>query len=384
MIKTFNMNKEFWLKHSRRAVVIFLAVKLIMGLQNIIFPKPSIEPVTVSHKLETLYDADSDTFSVLDRTNVSFLMRPRIACKQVKIVLMALTAPKNVEKRERLRRQFGEKEGVYMLFLLGKTSSSALQEKLQTENMVHGDMVQISVMDHYKALSYKTLTGFIWANRFCGSAKYIVKVDDDVSVDLDNLMFLLEKKYGEDSPHGGTVPDIVECPSVMKNMRPWRQNHTESIMSKWSISKEDMERRVFPDFCPGWLYVITPRVGLALAEVGVQNSRELMTKARLDDIFVTGFLRERLPWARLQQLHDGTMGKAWNGFFSHCPFLGITKNIFYNDVVLDKGSGSVSYIKGQKFYWCAFLEFFILENIEFLFPSMAKHTAPLWAVCKRS
>ena len=165
MIKTFNMNKEFWLKHSRRAVVIFLAVKLIMGLQNIIFPKPSIEPVTVSHKLETLYDADSDTFSVLDRTNVSFLMRPRIACKQVKIVLMALTAPKNVEKRERLRRQFGEKEGVYMLFLLGKTSSSALQEKLQTENMVHGDMVQISVMDHYKALSYKTLTGFIWANR---------------------------------------------------------------------------------------------------------------------------------------------------------------------------------------------------------------------------
>jgi len=384
MIKTFNMNKEFWLKHSRRAVVIFLAVKLIMGLQNIIFPKPSIEPVTVSHKLETLYDADSDTFSVLDRTNVSFLMRPRIACKQVKIVLMALTAPKNVEKRERLRRQFGEKEGVYILFLLGKTSSSALQEKLQTENMVHGDMVQISVMDHYKALSYKTLTGFIWANRFCGSAKYIVKVDDDVSVDLDNLMFLLEKKYGEDSPHGGTVPDIVECPSVMKNMRPWRQNHTESIMSKWSISKEDMERRVFPDFCPGWLYVITPRVGLALAEVGVQNSRELMTKARLDDIFVTGFLRERLPWARLQQLHDGTMGKAWNGFFSHCPFLGITKNIFYNDVVLDKGSGSVSYIKGQKFYWCAFLEFFILENIEFLFPSMAKHTAPLWAVCKRS
>jgi len=384
MIKTFNMNKEFWLKHSRRAVVIFLAVKLIMGLQNIIFPKPSIEPVTVSHKLETLYDADSDTFSVLDRTNVSFLMRPRIACKQVTIVLMALTAPKNVEKRERLRRQFGEKEGVYILFLLGKTSSSALQEKLQTENMVHGDMVQISVMDHYKALSYKTLTGFIWANRFCGSAKYIVKVDDDVSVDLDNLMFLLEKKYGEDSPHGGTVPDIVECPSVMKNMRPWRQNHTESIMSKWSISKEDMERRVFPDFCPGWLYVITPRVGLALAEVGVQNSHELMTKARLDDIFVTGFLRERLPWARLQQLHDGTMGKAWNGFFSHCPFLGITKNIFYNDVVLDKGSGSVSYIKGQKFYWCAFLEFFILENIEFLFPSMAKHTAPLWAVCKRS
>jgi len=364
--------------------VIFLTVKLIMGLQNIIYPKPTLEPVIVTNKLETIYDPDLDTFSVLDRTNVSFLMRPHNVCNNAKIVLMALTAPKNVEKRERLRRQFGEKQGVYILFLLGKTSNSTVQEDLQSENMLHGDMVQISVLDHYKALSYKTLTGFIWTNRFCGSAKYIVKVDDDVTVDLDNLMFLLDQKYGELSPHGGNVPDIVECPSVMRNMRPWRQNHTQSIMSKWSISKEDMERRVYPDFCPGWLYVVTPRVGLALAEVGVQHADELMTKARLDDIFVTGFLRERLPWTKLQQLHDGNMGKAWNGFFSHCPFLGITKNIFYNDVVLDKGSNGVSYIKGQQFYWCAFLEFFILENIEFLFPSLSKRTAPFWDICKRA
>ena len=127
------MNKEFWLKHSSRAVVIFLAVKFVMGMQNVIYPKPSIQPVTVTHKLDTLYDESSDTFSVLDRTNV--------------------------------RRQFGEKDGVFILFLLGKTLDTTVQESLQTENMLHGDMVQISVRDHYKALSYKTLTGFIWANR---------------------------------------------------------------------------------------------------------------------------------------------------------------------------------------------------------------------------
>ena len=80
---------------------------------------------------------------------------------------------------------------------------------------------------------------FYFFCRFCGSAKYIVKVDDDVTMDLDNLISLLDTKYGDTSP----VPDVVECPSVMRNMRPWRQNHTESIMSKWSIYKEDMERR---------------------------------------------------------------------------------------------------------------------------------------------
>ena len=52
----------------------------------------------------------------------------------------------------------------------------------------------------------------------------------------------------------------AECPSVMRNMRPWRHNHTNTIMGKWSVSRDEMPRRVHPDFCPGWLYVTTPKV----------------------------------------------------------------------------------------------------------------------------
>ena len=55
-----------------------------------------------------------------------------------------------------------------------------------------------------------------------------MKVDDDVTVDLGRLEKILADKYGV----AGPAPDMVECPSVMRNMRPWRQNHTASIMSK--------------------------------------------------------------------------------------------------------------------------------------------------------
>ena len=216
--------------------------------------------------------------------------------------------------------------------------------------------------------------------RLCGGTKYVVKVDDDVKLDIDHLQRILNRKYGGS---GDLIPDFIECPSVMRNMRPWRQTHSKSIMSKWSISVEDMSRRVYPDFCPGWAYVTTPRVGLALAEVSVKNHGKLMKTARLDDIFVTGFLREFLPWVKLRQLNDGAMGSAWNHFFSHCPYLGITKNIFFNDIVIDKGSNGVSYINGTKFYWCAFLEYFILENLELVLPGTMDYTEPLWSLCKR-
>jgi hypothetical protein len=371
--------RQFWVKHSKRAVVIFLLVKTVMGLQNVLYPKPSIPFQPVTHRLESVYDQDTDTFSVLDTTGISFLIMPRGPCADSKIVFAVLTAPNNVMKRETLRRQLGSRQEVFLLFLLGSTESSPVQESLMSEAVQHGDLLQISVIDHYTKLSYKTLSSFVWTNRFCGSAKYIAKIDDDITMDLDQLLFILDSKYGT-----GQVPDIIECPSTMKNMRPWRQNHTRSIMGKWAISPEDMSRRVFPDFCPGWLYVTTPRAGLAMAEVSVvQADDKLMRMARLDDIFVTGFVRERVEGLEVKQFQDGWSGHCWNSFFSHCPFLGITKNIFYNSVVLDKGSGKTSYIKGQKFYWCAFLEFFILENLEYLIPSITQYTAPAWTVCHR-
>ena len=82
-------------KHLRRAVLVFLVVKTMMGLQNVVFPKPEVEPVTVSHALETLYNLDTETFRVLDRDNISFLLRPPTCPPTTHILLMALSAPGN-------------------------------------------------------------------------------------------------------------------------------------------------------------------------------------------------------------------------------------------------------------------------------------------------
>ena len=97
------MNKEFWKFHGRNALVIFVAVKVIMGLQNVLYPKPQIAETQVSRKLESIYDLESERFSILDKADVSFLRRPRLSCQATDMVIMALSAPNNTEKRQRLR-----------------------------------------------------------------------------------------------------------------------------------------------------------------------------------------------------------------------------------------------------------------------------------------
>ena len=54
-----------------------------------------------------------------------------------------------------------------------------------------------------------------------------------------------------------------------------------------------------PDFCIGWAYVMTPRQGLRLAEVAA-NIDPAKICLRLEDLFITGMLRERIE------------GKGWD------------------------------------------------------------------------
>ena len=210
------------------------------------------------------------------------------------MVLMVLSSPNNLDKRNLMRTRLHTIADVKLIFLLGLSKQH--QRQIESEHLDHNDIVQATVVDSYDTLSYKSLFGFIWINKNCNQTKYITKTDDDVTLDITLLKKTMKMKY-EDNP-----PDILECPSVIRNMRPLKQNHTGTIMAKFFITSYELQRRVYPDLCFGWLYVTTPRVGLALAEVAAINHEELQPRANRDDYFITGFLREKLPWISLRCL----------------------------------------------------------------------------------
>ena len=234
-------------------------------------------------------------------------------------------------------------------------------------------VLQISDPEGYSRLSYKTLAGFLWTNIFCDCAKYVGKMDDDALLDMNTLFQQLESKRTD---------TFISCPTVMRNVRPTRQNRTGSMLGKWFMSREDLPRRVYPDYCPGWLYVTTPKVGLALAEVAAKYADEVLPMAKMDDVFVTGILRERLGLS-LTQLAGGAWSRVWDNSLSECPFISMIKLVFFNDIVVEKGKPNNPYINGYKFVSCVLWEN-ALENIEATFPSLADSLNSLWRVCSRS
>ena len=148
-----------------RFFLFLIVVKSLMLVNYIVYPRESEKATNVTNKLETIFSVEDEVFSVLNETNISFPLRPAELCRRKDFVVMVLSAPKNTEKRNSIRKQLRERRDMQLIFLLGIPPDRGTQSDIEAEHSTHGDIVQISIKDHYTILAYKTLSGFVWINR---------------------------------------------------------------------------------------------------------------------------------------------------------------------------------------------------------------------------
>ena len=145
---------------------------------------------------------------------------------------------------------------------------------LQAENHEHADLVVGNFHDSYHNLTYKHLMGLHWASAYCPQAHHIVKMDQDIAVDVFRLHDLLQ-----------TMPRRMTIIGThFIGTKPIRDP-----ASKWFVSKKVFAPDDYPTYMPGSLYVITPDAAALLA-AGSPDVPFFW----VDDVFVTGVLRERV------------------------------------------------------------------------------------------
>ena len=194
--------------------------------------------------------------------------------------------------------------------------------------------------------------------------KYILKTDDDAKLNYSVVLKQLESKHGSSSPEL-----LVECPSPFKHMKTerFRPNDPNSLLNKWAFSEEEISRRNLPPYCNGWVYVTTPDTAIRLAEMATNMPSKLMKINRMDDLFY-GFVLEQIEGARVEQLAGGPYGSLWNNILSQCPFLGTSKNVFFNQVVIKKGRYVGGFDVNAWYFFCGIWEGYVVYKFEHLLP----------------
>ena len=134
-----------------------------------------------------------------DVTHFRYVRNVRPCLNGTKLFVAIVSAPANVNKRNAIRKTWlarlkktWNKASAGYAFLLGRTSSSAVQAQIDRESSAHGDVIQVDMVDAYFNLTLKDTTLLNWLDKNCPTVHFVLKVDDDVYVNVRNLTGLLD------------------------------------------------------------------------------------------------------------------------------------------------------------------------------------------------
>jgi hypothetical protein len=114
------------------------------------------------------------------------------------VVILVNSAPDNFKRRKMIRQTWkNHLMAPYVdedllatagfAFFVALTENDATQNKIEEEANTYGDSIQIAMSDFYRNLSLKVAGLFNWLYRNCAKVDFVVKVDDDVYVNVHNL-----------------------------------------------------------------------------------------------------------------------------------------------------------------------------------------------------
>ena len=206
--------------------------------------------------------------------------------------LMADSSSSSMDESDLLKISMLNKKQIQLVhfFVLGTNSKhssdyQASMNAIKQEADRYNDIIMIDVVDNYQNLLYKHLTVVNWIVNYCPKADYVMKLDDDVFVNIKALSKHLLAHLGLNYSNS---LKFMYC-SIVNKGGPARDND-----SKWYVSNDAYPFDLYPRYCEGYSYI----TNVATLKLIHQQSR-IIPRFWIDDVYFTGILLygfQRIEW----------------------------------------------------------------------------------------
>ena len=248
--------------------------------------------------------------------NNSFIIPNRNICQGVKNLLYLVVVHSSTihfERRKSFRETWANIDKKYtiyntrLVFLLGKPQNDSTQKTIRKENECFGDIVQGNFMDSYHNLTHKAVLGLRWVTENCRQARFIVKVDDDVFVNVFKLISIITENANKSR-------------TIFCDVRPKGKINRGG---KWKVDKREFAGlKYWPyPFCAGFFVILTSDVIPELYE-----KAKISSFLWLDDVYLFGLLASKIGNVTHIKLNDITLERkdsllCFNSKGKNCPLL---------------------------------------------------------------
>lgn len=201
----------------------------------------------------------------------------------IKLLIIITSAYSHQEARLAIRQtwgHYGTRRDVGIVFILGRKKNKTLENALKEENFIYGDLIIGHFIDSYNNLTLKTISALEWVDQNCPKAKFVLKTDDDMFINVPKLMSFLDKHKKDKRVIFGRLA---------KKWKPIRNKK-----SKYYVSSGQFSAIIFPPFTTGPAYVMSADV---IHELYVRALQQ--TYLKLEDVFTTGIVAQQLGIKRI-------------------------------------------------------------------------------------
>ncbi|KAK3773433.1 hypothetical protein RRG08_007922 [Elysia crispata] len=129
-----------------------------------------------------------------------------------------------------------------VIFFVGLSVRSDLQSDVALEHSHHRDVIQANFVDSYFNLTLKAIAVFRWLVEKCPPPPLIVKMDDDVLLDIHRLF----EEFSTMPPYHDEF--VIHCHS-------W-EAAVVNRDGKWGVSALQYPLDSYPDYCSGFLVLL--------------------------------------------------------------------------------------------------------------------------------
>ena len=211
--------------------------------------------------------------------NTNFLIINANICRpETEMVIIVHSLHQYQERRSAIRQTWGSiaktsynpkgQANISLAFSFGVHKEDRWNEVLINESEKYGDIIQGDFGEAYNNMTFKSLLEIKWVLEYCPKAKYLLKSDDDMFLNLPHLSNILTK--------------LNMTRSIMG---PYNLGSRVYRTGKWAIPENVYPFRTWPEYESGSAYVISADLLKDLFETS-----EYVPSIHIDDVYITGIV----------------------------------------------------------------------------------------------
>ncbi|CAF3948866.1 unnamed protein product [Rotaria sp. Silwood2] len=272
----------------------------------------------------------------VQRTDLNkFIIDNSDACLNefVDLVIIIISKSNNYKIRDAIRRTWtsGQDLGIYStinvkyFFLIDYNEK--LVHNIRLENNLFHDIIQVELLQEYTLVTHRVLSLFEWSFRYCRTAKFLFKTDDDIFINLILLLKFISPLIKQSTNNSFLISDMNIYGFKHKNARVFR--HTKDPVSdRYIVTIDEYPCERYPTFLSGFGYLISKKARDAILYTAYQDPEPF----RISDVYLTGIIPDYLSIPR-QSLSDYDI-EFTNGcdeFFRHSKAFACANSIHHGN-----------------------------------------------------